>query len=54
MDVWLFAPDSGEPQIIVPKILEILWRKFGCTINNKGYKVLDPHIRVIQGDGITI
>ena len=27
--------------------------RFGFTINNKGYKVLPPQIRVIQGDGIT-
>jgi len=33
-------------------VLDILWDKFGGTRNKKGYKVLDPHIRVIQGDGI--
>ena len=30
-----------------------LWDTFGGTVNEKGYKVLDPHIRVIYGDGIT-
>ena len=34
--------------------VEILWDIFGGHINDKGYKVLDPHIRAIYGDGITI
>lgn len=44
-------PDSGEPPVVVVKVLDILGEKFGYTRNKKGYKVLDPHIRVIQGDG---
>ncbi len=28
--------------------------KFGYTINDKGYKVLPPQVRVIQGDGVNI
>ena len=34
------------------KIFEILFEKFGFDVNEKGYKVLPPQIRVIQGDGI--
>jgi nicotinamide phosphoribosyltransferase len=30
-----------------------LWETFGGTINSKGYKVLDPHIKVVYGDSIT-
>lgn len=45
-------PDSGEPTEVVPKVLGILADKFGASKNNKGYLVLDPHVRVIQGDGI--
>lgn len=45
-------PDSGVPWEVVPHVLEMLWAAFGGTINTKGYKVLDKHIRVIQGDGI--
>lgn len=45
-------PDSGYPPKIVCDVLDILWRKFGGTTNAKGYRVLDPHVRVIQGDGI--
>lgn len=32
---------------------EILWDIFGGTINEKGYKVLDPHVGMIYGDSIT-
>ena len=45
-------PDSGDPTIVLVEVIEILAEKFGFTINNKGYKVLPPYIRVIQGDGI--
>lgn len=45
-------PDSGDFLEVVPQVLEILGEKFGYTINEKGYKVLDPHIRVIHGDGM--
>ena len=33
-------------------MLNLLGEAFGFTVNDKGYRVLDPHIRVIQGDGI--
>lgn len=36
------------------EVLEILGRKFHAEENNKGYKVLPPCVRVIQGDGIDI
>lgn len=45
-------PDSGDPVQVVTKVLDILGGRFGYTINDKGYKVLDSHIRVIQGDGV--
>lgn len=45
-------PDSGYPPAVVFQILEILGEKFGYTSNDKGYKVLNPKVRVIQGDGI--
>lgn len=49
-------PDSGDPVISTLKIIEALWDKFGehGTINSKGYKVLPPQIRMIQGDGIDL
>ena len=30
-----------------------LWQEFGGTVNSKGYKVLDSHIKAIYGDSIT-
>lgn len=35
-------------------VIELLWDVFGGTINDKGYKVLDPHIGAIYGDSITL
>jgi nicotinamide phosphoribosyltransferase len=45
-------PDSGELPFIVLKVLQGLGDAFGTTVNEKGYKVLPPQVRVIQGDGI--
>lgn len=50
--VTIVRPDSGDPLEVIPRILEILGEKFGYEVNEKGYKVLNPKIRVIQGDGI--
>ena len=35
-------------------VIEILWNIFGGTVNEQGYKVLDPHIGAIYGDSITL
>jgi nicotinamide phosphoribosyltransferase len=45
-------PDSGDPETVPVEIIEILAERFGYTVNSKGFKVLPPYIRVIQGDGI--
>ena len=45
--------DSGDPVQIVTETVERLWNIFGGTINTKGYKVLDPHIKAIYGDSVT-
>ncbi len=50
--VLVVRPDSGPPHEVLPRILDILGKRFGYIVNVKGYKVLDPHVRVIQGDGI--
>ena len=34
--------------------IECLWDIFGGTVNEQGYKVLDSHIGMIYGDGITL
>lgn len=48
----VIRPDSGHPPVIVVEVLEILGNAFGFTVNEKGYKVLNPKVRIIQGDGI--
>lgn len=48
----VIRPDSGDPIKTLLKVFDILFEKFGFTINSKGYKVLPPQVRVIQGDGI--
>jgi nicotinamide phosphoribosyltransferase len=45
-------PDSGNPRQTVLRVLDILGEKFGCETNAKGYRVLNPKVRVIQGDGV--
>lgn len=47
-------PDSGDPKTVVLKCLDILGEKFGFEVNDKGYKVLPPQVRMIQGDGVDI
>lgn len=63
----VFRPDSGNPEYIIcgdPNedkdtvmgrgALDILWEKFGGTINDKGFKVLNPKVGLIYGEGITL
>ena len=50
--VVVIRPDSGDPKTIVLKVLEILGKKFGYETNAKGYKILNPKVRIIQGDGV--
>jgi nicotinamide phosphoribosyltransferase len=45
-------PDSGDPLSTVLMVLNGLWDRFGGETNGKGYKVLAPCVRVIQGDGV--
>lgn len=50
----LVRPDSGDIIDISVRTVQKLWDLFGGTVNLKGYKVLDPHIGVIYGDGCTL
>lgn len=47
----VIRPDSGDPIDVLPKMLAILEKEFGTTINDKGYKVLNT-VRLLWGDGI--
>lgn len=57
----VIRPDSGEPIETLTKVFEILEKELSwngslgeITVNSKGYKVLPPYLRVIQGDGIDL
>jgi nicotinamide phosphoribosyltransferase len=52
--VLVVRPDSGDPVETPVRTVRTLWEKFGGTVNARGYRVLDPHVRVIQGDGMNI
>jgi nicotinamide phosphoribosyltransferase len=63
----VIRPDTGDPVDILcgsterlvdisfkrKGLIERLWDIFGGTVNEKGFKVLDPHIGAIYGDSIT-
>lgn len=63
----VIRPDSGDPVDIIcgnwdlspdenpasQGVVRLLWDIFGGTVNDRGYKVLDPHIGTIYGDSIT-
>lgn len=53
---FVIRPDSGDPSTVILKILSILEERLGeeITINSKGYKVLPPYFRILQGDGVNI
>jgi len=52
--ILIVRPDSGELPHIVTQVLEKLGDRFPTTTTSTGHKLLDKHIRVIQGDGIDI
>ncbi len=57
--VFVVRPDSITPTHPTPEeemvwIMENLWANIGGTINSKGYKVINPKVRVLWGDGIDI
>ena len=63
----VFRPDSGDPVKIIcgdgkapwgsPQqqgAVVMLWKLFGGTVNDKGYRTLDSHVGLIYGDSITL
>ena len=50
----LIRGDSGNCVKVVTETVFKLWDIFGGTINSKGFKVLDPHVKAIYGDSITV
>ncbi len=66
LDKVVIRPDSGDPSDILcgnknsedsranKGVVELLWESFGGTVNEQGYKVLNPAVGAIYGDAITI
>ena len=49
----VLRPDSNDPLRNVCSYSEILGSIFGYSLNNKGYKVINHNVGIIQGDGMT-
>ncbi len=47
----VIRPDSGDPEHVCSVLVQMLDQKFGSTVNEKGYRVLN-NVRLIQGDGV--
>lgn len=47
----VIRPDSGDPVVVLPELVQMVANSYGYTTNEKGYKVLN-NIRFIWGDGI--
>ena len=45
-------PDSGDVVEVTADTTEWLMDAFGYEVNSKGFKVLPPFIRTVQGDGV--
>jgi nicotinamide phosphoribosyltransferase len=53
----LLTSEEIDEDVYAPEfkgVIELLWDIFGGTINEQGFKVLDPHIGAIYGDSITL
>ena len=53
-DITISMENGGVETPASKGVIELLWDVFGGTVNEQGYKVLDPHIGAIYGDSITI
>jgi nicotinamide phosphoribosyltransferase len=48
----VIRPDSGDAVSVLEELFNIAAEKFGYQVNRKGWKVLAPQVRFIQGDGV--
>lgn len=52
--ITVFRPDSGDPVKTSLEVMSLLADHFGYTINKKGYRVLNPKVKMLWGDGIDV
>lgn len=50
----VIRPDSGNPAEVVLDTLNRLSLTYGFRYNAKGYKILEDHVRILQGDGLDL
>lgn len=50
----VFRPDSGDPVEMTEIVIRKLDAVFGSKVNKKGFRILNPCARIIQGDGIDL
>jgi len=48
----VIRPDSGDAVTVLEQIFNIAADRFGFEVNRKGWKVISPQVRFIQGDGV--
>jgi nicotinamide phosphoribosyltransferase len=48
----VIRPDSGDPETVINKCLDILGNVFGVFHNDKGFKIINHNIGLLQGDGM--
>jgi len=48
----VIRPDSGDAVLVLEEIFNIAAERFGFEVNRKGWKVIAPQVRFIQGDGV--
>lgn len=49
------SPHDPDGEYTTPEergAIQLLWDEFGGTVNEQGYKVLDPHVGLIYGDSM--
>lgn len=46
------TPEHPTPALLVVRLVDDLWNGFGGSTTPTGHKVLDPHVRLLWGDGI--
>lgn len=51
---FVVRPDSGSPVFVIMRLLEILGESFGTVLVGRGFKELNPVVRIIWGDGLKI
>lgn len=48
----VIRPDSGDAVTVLEQLFNIAADRFGYEVNHKGWKVISPQVRFIQGDGV--